>query len=299
MKDKKNKNIFVFSDFFKKKTKAFTLIELLVTISVIALLSALIFTNLKSSREKARIAKSLEFNQTVSNVIGAHSVGIWGFNEGSGNSAIDNSGYNNKGAWSGQASWIANTITQLNLAGNFNGSSYVNITDPSNGILDFGTGDFSLSAWFYLPSSSAVWRSIISKGASLGNAVGYGMEISNQNKITCSIRGAGGSNQRATGAVPKTGVWHYAVCVFDRDNKVFIYLDAKEVASASIVNNSGSVDNAFSFRIGAHSGNGNAANQRFFGQIDEVRIFSSRLAAEEVQKNYADALIEYKNITRK
>lgn len=282
----------------KKNIGGFTLIELLVTISVIALLSALIFTNLKSSRERARIAKSLEFNQTVSSVIGAHAVGIWGFNEGSGNSAIDNSGYNNKGIWSGQASWVANAVTQLNLAGNFNGSSYVDVTDPSNGILDFGTGDFSLSAWFYLPLPSSGWQSIISKGASLGNAVGYGMEMSNQNLITCSIRGVGGSNQRVQGSSPQAGVWHYAVCVFDRDNKVFIYLDGKEVGSAPITGNAGSIDNTFSFHIGAHSGNGNSANQKFLGQIDEVRIFNSRLAAGEVKKNYAERLIKYRNLTR-
>lgn len=293
----RNKKNIIFTKFFKKNIRGFTLVEVLVVITIISLLSTMVLVNLSDARKRAVIAKSMEFNQTVNNVIGYYAVGAWNFNEGTGNSVIDTSNYNNHGTWSGTVGWVANTITQFGWAGQFN-NSYVNVADPSNGRLDFGTGDFTLSAWFYLPSLPGAWKSIISKGAS-GNVVGYGMEISNKNLITCSIRAAGGSNQRVGGSSPKAGAWHYAVCVFDRDSKVFVYLDGKEVTSASITGNAGSVDNAFAFRIGAHSGNGSSATQKFSGQIDEVRVFNNNLTAEEVQKNYAEGEQGYKNLTKK
>jgi len=295
---KRNKKNTIFINFIKKTQRGFTLVELLVAITIITLLAGLIFVNLSDARKKASIAKSLEFSQTVNNVIGSYLVGVWGFNEGSGNLVSDTSGYNHAGTWNGSADWVANTITQLGWAGNFN-NSYVDIGDPGNGILDFGTGDFSLSAWFYLPSLPGSWKSIISKGASSNNVIGYGMEISDDNRITCSIRATGGSNQRVEGSVPKAGIWHYAVCVFDRDNKVFVYLDGKESTNATITGNTGSVDNTFSFRIGAHSGNGNSATQRFSGQIDEIRIFNNNLVASEIQKNYASGEGRHENLTRK
>lgn len=295
---KRNKKIIIFVSFFKKNKKGFTLIEILVTIVIISLLAGIVSINLSSARGKAAIAKSLEFNQTVNNVIGAYAVGAWIFNEGAGNSVKDNSSYNNSGAWSGSAGWVPNSITQLGFAGQFD-SSYVDIGDPASGILDFGTSDFSISAWFYLPSLPGTWKSIIAKGASTGNALGYGMEISNDNRITCSIRGNGGSNQRVSGSVPKAGVWHYGVCVFDRNNMVIVYLDGKESASESIAGNAGSLDNTYSFRIGAHSGNGNSATQRFSGQIDEVRVFTSTLMVKEIQKNYAEREKRYKNFTER
>jgi prepilin-type N-terminal cleavage/methylation domain-containing protein len=290
---KRNKNIIIFLNFFKRTPGGFTLIELLIVIGIISLLSAVILINLSGARERASIAKSLEISHTINNTIGAYAVGIWGFNEGAGNSVADTSNYNNNGTWSGSADWVANTVTQLGWAGQFNNSAFINIGDPGSGILDFGIGDFSLSAWFYLPSLPGMWKSIISKGAS--GSVGYGMEISSNNQITCSIQGVGGSNQHVSGSVPKIGVWHYAVCVFNRDDKVFVYLDGKENTNASVTGNAGSISNAVPFRVGAYG----PATWRFVGQIDDVHVFTSVLTAGEIQKNYTGGEVRYKNFTKK
>ncbi|MDO8436136.1 MAG: type II secretion system protein, partial [bacterium] len=59
-----------------KKKKAFTLIELLVVIAIIGLLASIILVSLKGTREKARIAKSLDFSQRINHALGAYAVGI-------------------------------------------------------------------------------------------------------------------------------------------------------------------------------------------------------------------------------
>jgi hypothetical protein len=190
-------------------------------------------------------------------------------------------------------------VTQLGWAGDFNGINYVRVANPSNGRLDFGTNDFTLSAWFNISLMTGPSKSIVSKGALSGNDLGYGMEISNDNRITCSIRGAGKQKQEIKGLSPKLGVWHYAVCVFDRDNSAFVYLDGKESASESIKDNSGSVDNALDLCIGAYCMNSNSANQKFSGQIDDVRIYNYNLSAMEIQKNYTDGITRQNKFTCK
>lgn len=259
-------------------------------------MTSLVLINLSSGREKARIAKALDSSQTINNSIGAYAVGVWRFNEGTGNVVTDSSNYGNNGAWNGSGNhWATNTLSQLGMAGQFNGTDdYVNMGDPNNESLNFGTSDFTLSAWFYLPSLPGDWESIIDKGGS--GSTGYGMEISPGNQITCSIQASGGTNQHVGGSIPKAGAWHYAVCVFDRDNKIFIYLDGKENTNAVYgAGNTNSVDNSASFHVGAYS----TGSWWLNGLIDEVRVFSQALAVKEIQKNYADGLIKYENFAIK
>ncbi|MDD2697157.1 MAG: type II secretion system protein, partial [Candidatus Pacebacteria bacterium] len=80
-----------------KRNKSFTIIELLVVIAVIGLISSIVLVNLRGTREKARISKALEFNQSVNHALGSEAVGIWRLDEGAGATAYDSSGYGNNG----------------------------------------------------------------------------------------------------------------------------------------------------------------------------------------------------------
>ena len=68
----------------KSKLNGFTLVELLVVISIIGLLSSIVLVSFSNSRDKARLAKSQQFDAQISHALGAYAVGIWRFEEGTG-----------------------------------------------------------------------------------------------------------------------------------------------------------------------------------------------------------------------
>lgn len=218
---------------------------------------------------------------TVRNDTGV--AGYWHFDENASSTAYDASGNGNNGTLVGSPTWTSGSNCKAGSCLSFNGSNYVTMDDPSNGALDFGTGDFSVSGWFYLSSLPSAWKSIVSKGGS--GTTGYGMEISNANQITCSIEGASGTNQHVYGSVPSVGSWHQAVCVFARNDKVYVYLDGVEVGSSVYSSgNTNSVSNDLKFNVGKYSSSG----WDFVGNIDEVRVYNRALSADEVLSQYND-----------
>jgi cysteine-rich repeat protein len=175
---------------------------------------------------------------------------------------------------------------RLGQAFNFDGvDDHVVITDPADGSLDFGTGDFTLEAWFNIPTYQNAWSSIISKGAS--GSDGYGIEISSTNRISCSIDAVGGYNQHVLGSQPTLNQWHHVVCVFDRDGNVIIYLDGVAVStigSASLTRNSGSISNSRNLYLGRYAVP--YPHFQFRGMIDEVAVYNRILTQTEVAANY-------------
>ena len=135
--------------------KGFTLIELLVVIAVIGMLASIVLVSLRGTREKATMAQVLQFASQVNHALGAYAVGIWSFDEGSGTTAMDSSGYGNDGTINGGASYNCSD-TPFHEVGSgagkcslgFDGvNDYMSIGDPANESLDFGEGSFTVSFW--------------------------------------------------------------------------------------------------------------------------------------------------------
>lgn len=88
------------------RPKGFTLIELLIVIAILGILSVAIVTalNVVGNLNKATLAKAKTFSASVENALSINQVGKWSFEEGSGITAKDTSGYENNGTISGGGS---------------------------------------------------------------------------------------------------------------------------------------------------------------------------------------------------
>ena len=128
------------------KSKGFTLIELLVVISIIGVISSIVFVSFSGSRDKAKLAKAQNFDAQISHALGAYAVGIWRFEEGSGIDIHDESGYGNNGTFVGNP-------TPVFPVGVYSGTTALQF-DGSNDYVDCGSGTsfnitdkITISAW--------------------------------------------------------------------------------------------------------------------------------------------------------
>lgn len=190
--------------------------------------------------------------------------------------------YGNHG-WNSSATLTTGRNNQSNGAMSFNGSnSYISMGDPASGLFDFGTGDFALSAWVKISALPSTWKSIIYKGGSGGP--GYGMEISGSNYLTCSIQGISGNNQHYTVVGVIVGEWQHFVCVFDRDDKIYGYLNGTLIGSGSAYDagNNTSVSTGNAFALGSFG----PGQWYLSGSIAGVRAYNRALSASEVGSLY-------------
>jgi prepilin-type N-terminal cleavage/methylation domain-containing protein len=233
--------------------QAFTLIELLVVISIIGLLSSIAVVSMGSSREKARIAKNISYEQSVQQAVGDDIFGQWDFDECSGTTANDTSGNGRSGTFNGGATWSTDTPNGKGCSLSVNGSTgYV-------GIPYVATTATSLVYSLWFKTSTAATQNLFSYRSTLIRVSSVG--VSWFPDVNLSV-----------GSVSKsisTNVWHYLV--IDHNGTTYsTYLDGNFIGSGTV-----SVLNNDAYGI---SGIGIYAGTQFFnGLIDNVRVYNRSL----------------------
>ena len=266
--------------------KSFTLIEILVVIVVIGVLSAFILVGMSSITSSASIARGQAFVNSLDNSLLLARVSQWKLDEGTGASVNDSWGTNTGAFGSSPANpaWV-NSGCVSNKCLSFDGGDYVNVGDPASGSLDFGTGNFTISAWIKLNSLSGSGYAIVSKQDSAWtDAAGWTFSVNGDDIIFYRYDGAGPSRlQRKNDIFTQAGVWYHVMAVCNYNSSIDLYINAIE---PSTYNNTytawSTLSNAQNFQIGAQAN----IQMLFNGSIDDVRIYNQAISTSQIQQNY-------------
>ena len=276
----------------RKNLGGFTLIELLVVIAIIGIISSIVLVNLKGTREKATIARGLQFSHSINNALGAYAVGIWSFDDSiSDNYANDTSGRGNNGNLTGHSPSQVDGI--IGKALNFNGSDqYVEIPTSLN---LSNTENITEEFWFQADVSppSGGYKAIFYTGST---GVQTGVLLSTNGKIYPYHNGnIYGNAPGAIGFLVIAGKWYHVAVVYEglpNGPIIRLYVNGSLIESKTSLKNAGAETGG---EIGRYKYV--LPTSYFVGKIDEVRIYEEALITGEIQKHYAEGLEKHKNLT--
>ena len=210
-------------------------------------------------------------------------VGYWKLDEGSGTTAVDWSGYQNDGTTTGAT---VNQAGQVDKAYSFATTDYVSVADPADGSLDFGTGDFTLVAWFKTSDTTSE-QNIITKGGTSDAVAGYRMSVNDGGSggdVWVGISDGTTLSSCALGSGYTDNTWYHVAAVTTRSSDLItVYVDGAQLNTCDVSSTSGSVSGGNNFTISYTS-----AAEDFVGLLDDVRVFSRALSSNEVNNIYED-----------
>jgi hypothetical protein len=199
-------------------------------------------------------------------------VAWWKFDEGSGSAAADSSGSNLHGTIAGNPAWVDGPAGK---ALRFDGDGdFVDIGNDSRFNL---TGQITVAAWIKVDAFDREWQAIITKGDGSWRLQRNGTKGSLEFACTGAFV-PGALVGSLFGSVNiNDGRWHHIAGTYD-GSMICMYVDGQhDIASDA----NGAIEvNDYNLIIGA---NAEKPDRNFKGSIDEVRIYSYALSAEEVK----------------
>jgi hypothetical protein len=199
--------------------------------------------------------------------------GVWHLSENSGD-ALDSTSYSTDGTISG-------TVTQGDsgkIDGAYtiepNGNDNIDMGDPVDGHLDFGTGSFTVSVWVKdYPYTN--YNNVIYKGArSAADYDGYSLYHRSNDGDACWAIGDTSARIQNDYDYSQDGTWRYLVGVADRaSQKSRIYVNGVEQGTGVSISSIGSVDSDRNFVIPSDSSYLDAT-------VDEVRVSTGARSAD-------------------
>jgi len=266
------------------KIKAFTLVELLVVIAVVGLLSTVVLVITQGVGEQGRIAKGLQFSQHLENSLGAYLVGRWNFDEGSGSTAKDSSGWENDGSLINSPVWRCTSTDTSSGQGcslEFNGSTqYFNAgNDASFNI----TNAITLEIWFKSNNAGSTSRLISKQCVDTSELTADScFQLGHyQTNFRFSLYTDQDSIDRRVGT-PVTGVWYHFVGTWD-GFKYYMYVNGQQIDSGSLI---GTLKTNSNTPLTIATSYGNGPDYFFGGFIDEVRIYDRSLTSAQIKSRY-------------
>ena len=179
---------------------------------------------------------------------------------------------------------IAVTLSTSLMAQNncleFDGTNdYVSV--PHNSVFNWGSGAFSVSAWF--KTSSTAISAIVDKDWWGMYPTGWSLMLNVNGAGTATFLIGDGSNPNINvtgGSNLNDDKWHQVVAVRSATNSYSLFIDGVNVGSSSETKTN--IDNSYAIGIGARASRDNAFY--FSGRIDEVRIWNDARTETEIRQ---------------
>jgi hypothetical protein len=189
-------------------------------------------------------------------------VGWWEFDEGSGTTAGDSSGYGNTGTVNG-AAWVDGRIGK---ALSFDGTDDGVVASVGSGSLAMGGNQLTVAAWIY-PTSTSAWDRIVVRAGSY-----YFSRYNVDTRVGLYLMGSTPEGWTYFVGAP-INAWTHVASVYD-GSKVTCYINGEESGSASRTGNL--INTGDDLVIGGYDA------EQFNGMIDDVRIYDRALTAGEI-----------------
>jgi len=163
---------------------------------------------------------------------------------------------------------------------NFEGANnYIDLGD----IMDIGSEDLTVEVWFKT-SASGKFMSLVNKRRSGFAEAGYRIVIRGEdNRIQVELNDGNGTIA-ARGQAHNDGRWHHAVAVFDRDDKLKLYVDGELETQTDISRKKGNIDTDCPLTLGSQE----YGSMFFEGCLSSIRIYNRALSESEIRLNFAD-----------
>jgi hypothetical protein len=221
-------------------------------------------------------------------------VGWWLFNDGTGTTAADSSGYADSGALSNfQASpWVTgfDNMGALNYA-NVNGGNSNVVLVPDAPQLNFTNNlAFTLAAWIQSATTNQVsGAAIITKGYGNGGEQ-YAFDIYS-NAFRLYVRNAAGASVNLLSTTVPNGQWEHVAATYDgQEGLMALYVNGQSVGSVAAPNSLLFSTNPVS--IGNRTSSSTSAyNLPFVGDMQDVRIYKVALGAQDIEALYQNLAV--------
>ncbi|MFX1249928.1 MAG: DUF2341 domain-containing protein, partial [Promethearchaeota archaeon] len=211
-------------------------------------------------------------------------VGVWHLAESTGN-AFDSTSYGTSGTLSGG---VTQGVTgQITDAYNFNGvDSKVDMGDPVDGHLDFGTGSFSVEIWIYRDSTMTTdqYGGIFKGNGDVADQEGWLFRF----KGSDTVRFSGGNGTTSVFNIYKTSTliddtWIHLVGVLDRSaGKAYIYKDGQLIGTDTSIIINGNIDSSRSVKLSEDW----SSSFHFKGLFDEIRLSNIARSSDWIATEY-------------
>jgi hypothetical protein len=238
--------------------------------------------NLMIAGMAALFAAGILINQSYAKIGPEAIVGMWLFDEGTGEIAEDSSEKGNDGEIFGNPKWVDGKFGE---ALEFDGQSYVKV--PDDGSLDI-TEAITIALWIQ-PSSLAGWQYMVAKGYDNCYQIDSNSDWNGHLMLRIYTPGATELLGPAVADL-ETGTWYHLAAVYDGSEMRF-YVDGELNNSAAKTGNITPNDDDLYIAQ-------DAINQEYFhGIIDEVAIFNVALTEDNIKSIMTKGLEKTTGVT--